>query len=241
MWPVARRGPRQSHPYFYGTGPLPEKPRLHWRLQTEQYPTVIRGQPVIWAGTGWTGQAVKLGDYIFVGSVDRTLYALRASTGQVLWRYRAPGMFKSSLCVFENRLYIGNVDDFVRCIDAATGTELCRHNTTNDCDSSPCIVEGRLYIAGEAGYAWCLDARTGAPLWHTFVGGVGPGTLPGSNGSETSPAVDGGEFFTGTYDGFLYCLDSATGRQRWRFATDDDTDVSPVLSAELVYIFCFGP
>lgn len=186
---------------FYGTGPLPEQPRLHWTFQTESHQRQLRGETVTWAGTGWTGQAVKLGDYVLVGSVDCVLYALHARTGELVWRYRARGMFKSSPCLYENRLYVGNVDDFVRCIDLTSGQELWRHDTGNDCDSSPCVVDGRVYVAGEAGYAWCLDARTGQPLWRTFVGGTGPGTLPGSNGSETSPAVDGGELYTGTFDG----------------------------------------
>lgn len=221
---------------FYGTGPIPDQPRLHWTFQTDSFSRPLRGENVTWAGTGWTGQAVRVGEYVFVGSVDRNLYALSAATGALQWRHHASGMFKSSPCIFENRLYVGNVDDYVRCLDLATGAELWRHNTTNDCDSSPCIVDGRLYIAGEAGYVWCLDPRTGTVLWQRFVGGVGPGTIPGSNGSETSPAVDQGELYTGTFDGFLYSLDAGTGRQRWRFPTGDDTDSSPVLSGELVYI-----
>ena len=99
-WPGQRRHryradvPRQPDPYLLWDRPAAGSPAAALAPADRVLPSIIRGQPVIWAGTGWTGQAVKLGDYLFVGAVDRTLYALRASTGQVLWRYRARGMFQ---------------------------------------------------------------------------------------------------------------------------------------------------
>ena len=50
-----------------------------------------------WAGTGWTGAAVKLGDYVFVGSVGGYVYAFEAMTGKLRWRLKGGGMFKVTL------------------------------------------------------------------------------------------------------------------------------------------------
>jgi len=222
---------------FYGIGPIPATaPRILWRFQTAVINNVVRGVPMTWAGTGWTGTAVKLGGYVFVGSVGGYVYAFEALTGRLMWQLRGGGMFKSSLCAFENRLYLGNTDDLLRCIDAETGRVVWTFNTGRDLDSSPCVIDGRLYIAGENGYARCLDPRTGAEIWKTFVGGIGPGTVPGSNGSETSPAVADGEFYTATYDGDLFCIDTATGAVRWQAKTHDDTDASAVIAGAFVYI-----
>ena len=220
----------------YGTGPLPRAPRVHWSLRMEDFATTLRGAPITWAGTGWTGQAARLGDYVFIGSVGRTLYALEARTGKVVWRHHGQRMFKSSVCVYQNLLYIGNTDDYLRCIDAATGALRWSLFTGNDEDSSPCVVDGQLYICGEAGYAWCLDPQSGAVRWRSRLGGTGRGTLAGSNGAETSPAVDRGELYAGTYDGVLHCLDTRDGAVKWRARTGGDTDVSPVLSDDLVYV-----
>ena len=220
---------------FYGTGPLPEAPRVAWTHELGHFATTLRGAPITWSGTGWTGQPSKLGDWIFVGSVDRHLYALNANTGALGWKLRAGRMFKSSVCVFENRLYEGNVDDYLRCIDAATGAEVWKFNSGADLDSSPCIVDGRLYIAGENGHARCMDPRTGREIWKTFLGGIGPGTPPGSNGSETSPAIADGEYYAATYDGDLFCLNTRDGSLRWKTRTGDDTDASPVVSGDFVY------
>lgn len=234
---------------FYGTGPLPTTaPRVAWKFRTARRRTTLRGRPVVWAGTGWTGTAVKYGDYVFFGSVGGYVYALHAETGQLIWQCRGGRMFKGSPCLYKNRLYIGNTDNLLRCIDAETGRVVWRHDTGNDLDSSPCVIDGCLYIAGENGHVRCLNPETGAVIWKTFVGGIAPGSKLGSNGSETSPAVADGELYTATYDGFLFCLDTKSGAIKWKAQTHDDTDASAVILGRYVYacaeehasyLFCF--
>ncbi len=221
---------------FYGTGPLPEeKPEIKWRFKTSVIRNVIRGNPTTWAGTGWTGTAVKLDDYVFFGSPGGHVYALEAETGVLRWKHRGRGMFKGSACLYENRLYIGNTDNLLRCIDAATGRLVWKVDTYRDLDSSPCVVNDKLYIAGENGNLRCLVPQTGKQIWKRFVDGIGPGTLPGSNGSETSPAVADGQVFTATYDGILFCVNAETGEIEWKANTGDDTDASPVVYGDHVY------
>ncbi len=220
---------------FYGTGPIPSKLRVKWRHRQEDFPTMLRGKKKIWQGTGWTGHPAKLGNYVYVGSVGRNMYCYEAFTGKVAWRWRSSRMFKGSLCIYDNKIYAGNTDNRLHCFDAATGKHIWRFDTGRDLDSSPCVVDGKLYIAGESGYARCIDPQTGKQLWKTFVGGIGPGTKGGSNGSETSPAVVDGEYYTATYDGNLFCLDAKTGKRRWKAKTHGDTDASPVVSGEFVY------
>jgi len=234
---------------FYGTGPVPDQLRMHWKHRMVDFHTELRGKPITWSGTGWTGTAAKLGDYVFVGSVGRFLYAFEARTGKLMWRVRGGRMFKSSPCIYDNTIYVGNVDDRLRCFDAATGKELWKFHTGRDLDSSPCVVDGRLYIAGESGYARCFDPQTGKELWKSFLGGVGKGSLGGSNGAETSPAIADGELYAATYDGDLFCVDIADGKIKWKARTEDDTDASPVISGEFVYaaaeqaaprLYCFA-
>lgn len=234
---------------FYGTGPVPDKPRQHWKYRMTDFRTELRGEPKTWAGTGWTGTAVKLGNYVFVGSVGRNLYAFEAASGRVMWRTRASRMFKSSVCAYDNKLYVGNVDNRLRCFDAATGKLVWSVDTQRDLDSSPCVVDGRLYIAGENGYARCMDPQTGKEHWNALLGGIGAGSLGGSNGSETSPAIADGEYYAATYDGDLVSLRTKDGSERWRARTNADTDASPVVSGEFVYaaaeaesshLYCFA-
>lgn len=235
---------------FGGTGPIPEAPpEIKWRFRTPSRNNVVHGVPTVWAGTGWTGTAVKLGDYVYVGSVCGQAYAFEALTGRLVWQLGSGGMYKGSFCAFENRLYIGNTDNLLRCIDAKTGRVVWTHDTGNDLDSSPCVIGGKLYVAGENGNVRCLDPLAGKLIWKTFVGGIGAGTLPGSNGSETSLAIADGELYGANYDGELYCLDINTGAKRWVANTGDDTDASIAISGEYIYagaeekapiLYCFA-
>jgi outer membrane protein assembly factor BamB len=221
---------------FYGTGPLPEQaPRILWQHRMIDFPSLYYGEPHVWSGTGWTGQAAKLGDYVFIGSQGCHLYAFEAASGKLRWRFHGDRMFKASVCLYENRVYIGNVDNFLRCLDAATGKVIWKLNTMKDLDSSACVVDDRLYIAGENGHARCLDPRTGTQIWKTFVGAINRGPKGGSYGSETSPAVANGEYYCATYDGELFRIDAATGEIVWKAITGDDTDASPVIWGDFVY------
>lgn len=234
---------------FYGTGPIPDAPRLHWKFRTAQLNNVVHGRPTTWAGTGWTGTASKLGDYVYVGSPGGYVYCFEAFSGRLVWAHRGNGMFKGSVCIYDNKVYMGNTDNLLRCLDAATGRRVWVFDTGKDLDSSPCVVDGRLYIAGENGYARAIDPLNGKQIWRTFLGGIGPGTLLGSNGSETSPAVADGDFYAATYDGDLFCIDIKDGAVRWKTRTHDDTDASPVVAGDFVYaaaeekashLFCFA-
>lgn len=221
---------------FYGTGPIPErKPKILWKHRMEDFPSLYYGEPFVWRGTGWTGQALIWGDYVWIGSQGRNLYCFEADSGKVAWRYECSRQIKGTGCLYDGKLYIGCVDDWLRCFDAATGRVIWKLNTGYDLDSSPCVVDGKLFIAGENGHARCLDPLTGEKIWRTFVGGIDRGKKTGSYGSETSPAVVDGAYYTATYDGELFCLDAATGKKRWVAKTGDDTDASPVVAGEHVY------
>jgi outer membrane protein assembly factor BamB len=232
---------------FYGSGTLPEQPRLLWRTRLGKFEAIKAGKPQIWEGTGWSGQPVLWGERVYVGAVDRTFYCFHATSGQILWQHRAERMFKGSCCFYRGRIYTGNVDNLIRCLDGKSGELVWSYDTRRDCDSSPCVAGNRLYIGGEDGYLKCFDPDNGSLHWKLDLG-EGKAAPPGSGGIESSPAVADGEVYVGHYDGYLLCVDAAGGAERWRAPTGGDTDVSPVVVDDRVYIaaetespylFCF--
>lgn len=220
---------------FYGSGSIPDKPKLLWKAELGQF-RGVKGDGTVqdWAGTGWTGQPVRWGNRIFVGAVDTHFYCFNAETGKVIWRFDGGRMFKGSCCFYKGRIYTGNVDNNIRCIDGKTGKVLWKYDTRRDCDSSPCVSGNKLYIGGEDGKLKCFDPDTGSLHW-ILEQGEGKGAPPGSGGMEGSPAVADGEVYIGHYDGYLLCVDAAKGKEKWRAATGADTDVSPVVVGERVY------
>ncbi len=216
---------------FYGTGPLPDEFSVLWTFQMGNFKSPISGK--VWSGTGWTGTAIVVGDWVYIGSQDTYFYALNRHTGERSWRFRSGAMFKSSCAYHAGRIFVGNVDDHIYCFHAETGQVLWKYNTGTDCDSSPTIYKGRVYIAGECGFMHCFRPDTGQLIWRTFVDGrEGPG---GSNGAESTPAIFQDRVFITNFTGELYCLRADNGAVIWKAITGDDTDASPVVAHGLVY------
>ncbi|MBU1410123.1 PQQ-binding-like beta-propeller repeat protein [Myxococcota bacterium] len=216
---------------FYGTGPIRDQLQILWTFQMGNFTSPISGK--VWSGTGWTGTAVAVGDWLYVGSQDSWFYALDRNTGALRWKYKAGAMFKGSCAYFAGRVFTGCVDDHIYCFHAKTGQVLWTYNTGTDCDSSPTIYKGRLYIAGESGFVHCFRPDTGALIWRTFVDGKeGPG---GSNGAETTPAIADDRVYVANFTGYLFCLRADNGALIWKAKTGDDTDASPAVSGGLVF------
>ncbi len=223
-----------SHTY-YGSGKVPTAPTLKWKFRMSDLATQKHGKDVTWSGTGWTGQALKYGDYVFVGSTGGHFHCFEAMTGALVWVYRAQRMFKGSPCLYKNRIYVPNVDNHLRCLDAATGDVIWDWPGKNDMDSSPCVIDGMVYVGGEDGDLKCFDAETGELKWREKYG-VGEGEKPGSGGIESSLAVVDNVAFFGHLDGHLRAYDLIKRKEVWKAETAGDTDASPLVVGDRVFI-----
>ncbi len=223
-----------SHTY-YGSGKVPSAPELKWRFRMSDLATQKHGEDVTWSGTGWSGQALKYGDYVFVGSTGGHFHCFEALTGALVWVFRGKRMFKGSPCLYKNRIYVPNVDNHLRCLDAATGDVIWDWAGPTDMDSSPCVIDGKVYVGGEDGSLKCFDAETGDLVWQEKYG-VGEGEKPGSGGIESSVAIVDGVAFFGHLDGHLRAYDLKARKLAWKAKTGGDTDASPLVVGDRVFI-----
>lgn len=219
---------------FHGTGPLSSNLELKWKHRLGALEIARAGEGTrFWTGTGWTGQAVKWGQRVFVGGLDGKFYCWDAFSGKVIWTLKTQRMFKSSACFYDEKLFVGNVDNKFRCIDARTGKVIWHYDMRGDCDSSPVVADGILYAASESGFLHAFDPRTGGHHFKMNMGGhKGPG---GSQGIESSPVIDGDELWVGTYEGYLYRIDRFEGKILSKMITGDDTDATPVVTDDYIF------
>ena len=151
----------------------------------------MRGTPMIWTGTGWTGTAVKFGNYVFVGSAGGYVYAFEAMTGKLVWKLKGRGMFKGSLCAYDNKLYIGNTDNLLRCISPQTGKLIWKtfmggiergtRLGSNGSETSPAIADNEYYTVNYHGVMHCIDTAKGRIKWKTNTG----------DDTDASPVISG--------------------------------------------------
>jgi RNA polymerase sigma factor (sigma-70 family) len=147
------------------------------------------------------------------------IYALRETTGAVLWTYQAPNIDDFSdvaafnLVVGSGLVYFDGVgNNELYALDVQTGEVRWTYQTPGLL-SAPAMGNGVVYVVDlGSSTLYALDATTGAVRWtHQGVDAVpilADGLLfPGANGT-----------------GLLYALDATTGVVRWTYQSADYTE-----------------
>jgi outer membrane protein assembly factor BamB len=234
-----------AHTGVYQAPPITKVPAVKWRFHTKGY---VISSPALAEGT------------IYVGSTDRYLYAIDATTGAQRWKFPTGARVASSPAVANGLVYVESYDGNFYAVDAASGKEKWRFATGGEHRfsaphlhgmlplkevmpdpfdfylSSPAIASGNVYFGSGDGNVYALDAASGALKWKFMTGNV----------VHSSPAVSDGTLYVGSWDHFLYALDAATGKLRWKFETGADNAIhnqegiqsSPAVAGGVVYFGC---
>jgi outer membrane protein assembly factor BamB len=196
-------------------------------------PSTVGGLDLLWTYT--TGGAVQsspsvVNGVVYVGSNDGNVYALKASTGALLWSQ--PGVGGSDNCspAVANGVVYLNLYATVSALNASTGSLLWSYDDNGGIVSSPAVANGVVYgTAMNLGYA--LSASTGAPLWTDSFGQriIHP------------PAVASGVFYTGNLiSPNFWAINASTGAVLWIFTSPCGDycgafDSSPAVANGVVY------
>ena len=157
---------------------------------------------------------------VYIGSWDRNMYALDATTGKERLRfqtgddttiYNQVGI-ASSAAVSNGVVYFGCRDGYFYALTAATGLLRRRHdNMMGWVIASPAVVDGVVYFPTSDGTRFkALDAATGALRYSVENKAV----------SFSSPAVVTDVANVGSSDGWLHGVDLRTGAPSARFQSD---------------------
>jgi outer membrane protein assembly factor BamB len=120
---------------------------------------------------------------IFVGSQDKTFYALDSWKGNVIWSYKTGAMIRGSAAVANGKVYVQPDDQYLYCFNANTGSLLWKKDTgastvafdalgspifagnTACVRASPIVYNGYVYVGSLANKTYCFDANTGDQKW----------------------------------------------------------------------------
>ena len=160
---------------------------------------------------GSINNGVRLIDgVIYFGAMDNYVYAVDASTGKEIWKFKTgDGICESTPAVADGVIYVGSFDHNLYSIDARTGRYKWSFRTGGKIDASPDVSEGIVYFGSRDGNVYAVDCRTGGEIWRFRTG----------DEIASAPTVHGGVMFNGSFDRNFYCLDKRTGREIWRFRT----------------------
>ncbi len=143
---------------------------------------------------------------VIVGGCDGALYALKARTGEEIWKFSfSKEAVHTSPVVEGNKVYIchseENFDNTVMgavlCIDGTGKGDVTKTHRVWRTDGvqsgyvSPMIHDGRLYVVTNAGNLLALDAGTGKEYWKFNLGTVGKGSPVWADGKIFATEVNG--------------------------------------------------
>jgi len=143
---------------------------------------------------------------LFVATHAGRLYALRAESGEGLWRFQTHGAFLQSPAVAEGIVVAGNTDGNLYAVSASTGKLLWR--TFAGCggfSAAPALDSGTVFIGSRQGEFLAVSIKDGTVLWRQTLG---------APIRQTAAAADGKVFMTAE-DLKVRCFNASDGTPVW--------------------------
>jgi outer membrane protein assembly factor BamB len=226
-WPTFR-GSRYNTGYTGGPSAIGASPSVNWTYEADG---PFWGSPVVADGT------------VFIGSTDRSLYALDAATGAEQWTFPTQHRIEATPAYDDGTVYVGSYDKHLYAVDAASGSEQWSRAFDGLIRGSPTVWDGSVVVGvgchnlacawyadendvPENGWIYSLDAATGETEWQYEVG----------TEVVSSPAITDEFVYIGASDGILYALAPTTGDVAWTYETRDMIWSSPAVAYGTVYI-----
>jgi outer membrane protein assembly factor BamB len=221
-----------------------------WRFKCEDE---VRGSPALGEGQ------------VYVGTYDNNLYALKASTGELVWKYATEGGLPGSPVVDGDTVYIGSEDRRLHAVSTRSGRILWSYYTDGPIRSTPRIADNHAFFGSDDGYLHAVNLSNGRRAWRAPAGGAirsrpavdRERVYFGSEAGEfyavdflgehkwvvkakraitSSPLLHDGVLFFGSLDGQVYAVEAASGWTVWRFRASRAILSSPAALGNLLFV-----
>jgi len=173
-----------------------------------------------------------VGNRIYVGDYNGTVYSLNVADGATVWTFHAGGAVKGAIAYDHGRLFFGAYDGYLYALRASDGRLVWRGASNRDWFgghgtfySTPSVAYSRVYLGSTDGHVYSFGERSGKLRWSYKTGGFVYG----------SPAVWRGRVFVGSYDHWFYAFNAATGALLWKFRANGPISGSATVVDGIVY------
>ena len=170
------------------------------RISGEEYE---RGRPEI----------DPIGKRVFVGSSDHGLYALRADTGERLWRFEtlAPVQSEPLYERAEDAVYFGSNDGALYKVAALDGRLVWRFMSNAEVSRRPVVMNGFVYFVNANDTVIAAEPATGRLRWAQHRSPAMGMEVAGYAG----PLVTADSVFVAFSDGHVAAYDPRDGSEKW--------------------------
>ncbi len=162
----------------------------------------------------WSTPTIDNG-ILYVGSLDKRLYALNTADGSERWQFEAGGAIISAPLVYNNTVYVGAFDGHLYALDAADGSLRWRSEleVTHWFWAKPVVYNDVIYAPCLDGKVYILDAQSGQEVGEAVDLGS-----PISSG----PVVVEDKVIIASQEGNVYSLDTTNNQANLLFSVGDN-------------------
>ncbi len=154
---------------------------------------------------------------VFVAALDGTVQALKFSSGEAQWQYRAEDAVEGALVASQDRLLFTDSREILYVLDQPTGKLLWRYQRrtpdgfTIKGGGTPVVDQDVVFVGFADGSLAALQLDTGDPFWIA--------NLSGGRAEYTDVdlpvLLDGDTIYASTYASGVYALRPEDGSVRW--------------------------
>lgn len=162
---------------------------------------------------------------VYFGSYDQNLYALNASTGKLLWNYKADGGIVTKPAIAGDSVCFGSEDYRLHVLSARSGTIQWTYYTKGAVYSSPVVAHGHVFIGSDDGNIHAINMTSGRGVWQMNSGAP----------VRSTPLITNESIYIGNEAGDVFCLDFR-GNPRWRFKAKRAVTSTPILADSLILV-----
>ncbi|HEX6105336.1 MAG TPA: PQQ-binding-like beta-propeller repeat protein [Gemmatimonadales bacterium] len=233
-------------------------------------PTMSASAPdQVWAtraGRRFTGRLTVDGGTLFGAGVDRKVYAVDLTSGEVRWSHRLSGIVAGGVLVSGDTVYAASSrpEGRVYALDRATGQRHWKQKT-GPVGAPLALVAGTLVVPTQRGDVLGLDPGTGAERWRRRLGTSRVAPVDLGDGAVLIATVDSvfrvgardgmvthrerspgtvlsswirfdGALVAGTTDSLVVALDPRDLSRRWSVRVDAPVLGSPAAAGDTLYV-----
>ncbi len=167
-------------------------------------------------------------DRVYVGTLDGSFYALKASDGSQVWQFNpnSGGKFASSAGQDALTLYVTSTDSNLYALDKSTGEQIWSYKAGNAIYSSPLLYGGNIIFGADDYFLHCVSINSRNVIWKAKT----------KERIRSSATAANNVVYAASYDNFVYAFDIIDGEKRWAYGTNRIVEGSPLLAGKNVCV-----
>ncbi|MHC3127378.1 dehydrogenase [Brevundimonas sp. GN22] len=191
-------------------------------------------------GGGFGGGVAFADGKVFVSSGYRSVTALNAATGEVVWKHSTDLPIHGAPTISGGRLYVVDVDNQLIALDTATGNQTWTYRGITEPArimraSSPAISGDTVIAPFSSGQVVALRASNGQPVWEEVLSRTSrTNALSELRDIAGRPVISRGTVYAVSQSGIMQALDMVTGNAKWELPIGGVNAPLPV--GDVVYV-----